>query len=133
MGAVSSHRRNSHDGVIAKIAPRRLSDEASRSETRHYGLGLTAQLRGTKCYVALGVARRGRLFLLGSTKNPLLLQAGERPRKSARLEEVRKVELQLMVTGSERRGRRAVETDRVESPTSSRSLRMLGASGCRAQ
>ncbi len=24
------------------------------------------QLRGTKCYVALGVARRGRLFLLGS-------------------------------------------------------------------
>jgi hypothetical protein len=27
--AVSSHRRNSHDGVIAKIAPRRLSGEAS--------------------------------------------------------------------------------------------------------
>jgi hypothetical protein len=24
------------------------------------------ELRGTKCYVALGVARRGRLFLLGS-------------------------------------------------------------------
>ena len=32
---------------------------------------------------------------------------------SSTLEEVRKVELQLMVTGSERRGRRAVETDRV--------------------
>ncbi len=27
---------------------------------------LKAQLRSTKCYVALGVARRGRLFLLGS-------------------------------------------------------------------
>jgi hypothetical protein len=31
-------------------------------------MGLTAQLRGTKCYVALGVARRGRLFLLGSVR-----------------------------------------------------------------
>jgi hypothetical protein len=29
-------------------------------------MGLTAQLRGTRCYVAWGVARRGRLFLLGS-------------------------------------------------------------------
>jgi hypothetical protein len=26
----------------------------------------SAELRGTRCYVALGVARRGRLFLLGS-------------------------------------------------------------------
>jgi hypothetical protein len=47
---------------------------------------LRAELRGTKCYVAFGVTRRGRLFLLGSAgkavahgkliKRPLVLGDG---------------------------------------------------------
>jgi len=35
-------------------------------ETGHYGLGLTAQLRGTKCYVALLAAHTGPLYSLCS-------------------------------------------------------------------
>ena len=57
-----------HGGVpiLARLPPTPLASTASARASQPIGLRLSAELRGTKCYVAWGVTERGPLFRLCS-------------------------------------------------------------------
>ena len=54
-------------------------------ETGHYGLGLTAEFRGTRCYVVWGANLKGPLFFLGSWIDRIGRSAGSCDSGVARL------------------------------------------------